>query len=99
MFRRPNPATPSERFRKLVLINLARHLKSGVRGAAKSEPETNVSLAELPRDIPECDLPPLPGRAGPFVYKGYPYYVYLNGDVDGFKLNCNCPIGLISELN
>jgi hypothetical protein len=35
-------------------------------------------------DIPECDLPPLPGREGPFEYKGYPYYSYPNGDVDGF---------------
>jgi hypothetical protein len=40
--------------------------------------------APNPADIPECDLPPLPNREGPFDYKGHPYYLYPNGDVDGF---------------
>jgi hypothetical protein len=40
--------------------------------------------APNPANIPECDLPPLPNREGPFDYKGHRYYLYPNGDVDGF---------------
>ena len=44
----------------------------------------NRKPAPRPADIPECDLPPLPNRQGPYDYKGHPYYLYPNGDVDGF---------------
>jgi hypothetical protein len=37
-----------------------------------------------PTEVPDCDLPALANREGPHEYKGYPYYSYPNGDVDGY---------------
>jgi len=53
--------------------------------ATKNAPEGKSKKTKLSlENIPACDLPPLPNRQGPHEYKGYPYYSYPNGDVDGF---------------
>jgi hypothetical protein len=63
---------------------LTMHIHLGPSKKPPSVPKATRTAAELPRNIPECDLPPLPDREGPFDYKGHPYYLYPNGDVDGF---------------
>jgi hypothetical protein len=62
---------------------LTMHIHIASKGSARSR-NNNPKPAPRPADIPECDLPPLPKREGPYDYKGYPYYSYPNGDVDGF---------------
>jgi hypothetical protein len=65
---------------------LTMHIHLGPLRRTK-EPSSSKDLKNRklsPDEIPECDLPPLPNREGPFEYKGHPYYLYPNGDVDGF---------------
>jgi hypothetical protein len=64
-----------------VHYNPLRKRLDTLKGA--TEPRKNAHT-KLDQSIPECDLPPLPDRQGPFQYKGHPYYLYPNGDVDGF---------------
>lgn len=65
-----------------VLLTMHIHFSPSKKPASLPKPKRTA--AELPPKIPECDLPPLPDREGPFDYKGHPYYLYPNGDVDGF---------------
>jgi hypothetical protein len=58
------------------------HLGTKIAPGPKIAPENLPS--SLPGHVPECDLPPLPDRQGPFAYKGYPYYLYPNNEVDGY---------------
>jgi hypothetical protein len=61
---------------------LTMHIHIAPKAPAPSR--SNRKPALRPADIPECDLPPLPNREGPYDYKGYPYYSYPTGEVDGF---------------
>ncbi len=61
-----------------VLLTMHMHVNS------KPPPRKKGLPAPNPADIPECDLPPLPNREGPYDYKGHPYYLYPSGKVDGF---------------
>jgi hypothetical protein len=65
-----------------VLLTMHVHLDSKAPGARRKKVASN--RAPNPTEIPECDLPPLPNREGPYDYKGHPYYLYPSGDVDGF---------------
>jgi hypothetical protein len=62
---------------------LTMHIHIGPKAPAPSR-NNNRRPTPRPTDIPECDLPPLPNREGPHDYKGYPYYSYPTGEVDGF---------------
>ena len=63
---------------------LTMHIHFNPSPKRKALPKIEPAPAELPQSIPECDLPPLPDRQGPYNYNGHPYYLYPNGDVDGF---------------
>jgi hypothetical protein len=63
---------------------LMMHVHIDSKTPALSRKRLAAPRAPRPSEIPECDLPPLPGREGPYDYKGYPYYLYPSGDVDGF---------------
>jgi hypothetical protein len=63
-------------------VLLTMHIHLGPKIAPENLSE--VLSSSVPEHVPECDLPPLPDRQGPFAYKGYPYYLYPNGEVDGY---------------
>jgi hypothetical protein len=65
-----------------TLLTMHVHLNSKAPGARRKKVAS--SRPPNPTEIPECDLPPLPNREGPYDYKGHPYYLYPSGDVDGF---------------
>jgi hypothetical protein len=64
---------------------LTMHVHFDPRPVRRQVPEKPLKKKGLdPAAIPDCDLPALPDRAGPHVYKGHPYYSYPDGTVDGF---------------
>jgi hypothetical protein len=65
-----------------VLLTMHMHVNSKTAGSERKKASSN--RAPNPAEIPECDLPPLPDREGPFEDKGHPYYLYPTGEVDGF---------------
>jgi hypothetical protein len=65
-----------------VLLTMHMHFNSKAPRSPRKKVSSN--RAPNPTEVPECDLPPLPNREGPYDYKGHPYYLYPNGEVDGF---------------
>jgi hypothetical protein len=65
---------------------LTMHVHIGpLRKLKQPSPENNLKSRSMsPAEIPDCDLPALPNREGPYTYKDHPYYSYPSGDVDGF---------------
>jgi hypothetical protein len=68
----------------LLGLLLTMHIHVGPPRKPKGALEKNSSIKLNLAEIPECDLPPLPNREGPYDYRGHPYYLYPSGDVDGF---------------